>query len=192
MPIVLPPWTAAICDPNKDVVFLLDRSLRFVDCNPAWDEFAQTNGGEHVSRSDVVGRYIFDFIPTVLANFYDRKYQTTWNSNCPTTFNYDCSSPQRIRVFTMTLLGVPEGMLVMNRLQLQESVPCPIPLNGDRVPLYLSDIGMVTVCANCRRTKRIDLPDAWDWLPETLQDQRRQVSHGLCPRCIEHVYGPLV
>ena len=33
---------------SKDVIFMVDAKMRITYCNPAWDEFALANGGEHV------------------------------------------------------------------------------------------------------------------------------------------------
>jgi PAS domain-containing protein len=33
---------------SKNVIFLVDAKMRITYCNPAWDEFALANGGEHV------------------------------------------------------------------------------------------------------------------------------------------------
>jgi hypothetical protein len=93
---------------QQDVIYLLDDELRFVDCNPAWETFAADNGGRGISRQEVRGRLILDFVPDVLRKFYVHKYWFARRAEGQTHFDYDCSSPEKIRLFRMTMMAVDE------------------------------------------------------------------------------------
>ncbi len=184
-----PAWIGEVGDWEHDVIFVLDRELRFVDCNPAWDEFAADNGGVGISRAEIQGRSVLDYVPEVLRTFYVHKYWYAMRAPEASEFDYNCSSPEKIRLFCMTLRGMSDGLLVVNRLRLEEECAITGPLTDAERPLYLSAEGFVTMCANCRKTKRRDDASQWVWIPELLNDHSLTVSHGLCPRCMILVYG---
>jgi hypothetical protein len=53
---------------------------------------------------------------------------------------------------------------------------------------YHNEHGLLTMCANCRRTRRSAGID-WDWVPEFLHSPPGRVSHGLCTVCQEYFFG---
>lgn len=52
---------------------------------------------------------------------------------------------------------------------------------GFSVPLVLAETG--TMCAQCRRTKRLH-DNYWDWVPEFLRNPPARVSCGICRECL--------
>ncbi|HET6936719.1 MAG TPA: hypothetical protein VFI72_17880, partial [Candidatus Angelobacter sp.] len=54
---------------------------------------------------------------------------------------------------------------------------------------YLHPDRTLRMCANCRRTRRVDDPRAWDWVPDYVEHPRANVSHGVCEFCAEYYYG---
>ena len=184
MALGFPSWISNVADWDRDVLYLLDDELRFADCNPAWDKFAADNGGVGISRAEVLGRSVLDYVPDVLRTSYVHKYWYVKHTREPVAFDYDCSSPEKIRLFRMTMSGIEDGLLVVNHLRLEEECRVTGPLTDGARAMYLSPDGFVTMCANCRKTKRRGDPTQWDWIPEFLNDRSLTVSHGLCPRCI--------
>jgi hypothetical protein len=189
MALTFPSWITEAAAWNTDVVYLLDSELRFVDCNPVWDDFAAANGGVGIFRAQIIGKSILDFVPDVLRTLYVQKFWLANRSPGWTEFDYHCSSPEKIRLFRMAMMSVATELLVVNHLLLEEACEVRPPLTETEKEQYVSPEGFVTMCANCRKTKRRDDDVTWDWIPEFLQDQGFQVSHGLCPRCIAHLYG---
>jgi hypothetical protein len=63
------------------------------------------------------------------------------------------------------------------------------PLTAGESSQYISTTGIAIMCANCRKTKRLDGDERWDWVPEMLRRDNFKVSHGLCPRCSGYLYG---
>jgi len=56
---------------------------------------------------------------------------------------------------------------------------------------YVDANGIITNCAHCRCSRRVDSLDQWDFVPEYLQprlESEVQVSHGLCPVCQAYFY----
>ena len=58
--------------------------------------------------------------------------------------------------------------------------------------LYVQPNGFITMCAHCRCSRRVDLPEQWDFVSDYI-DLRGQasliVSHGFCPICHAHFYS---
>jgi len=184
-----PSWILERDDWMIDVMFLLDDELRLVDCNPAWERFAVENGGLRLSRAGVCGRLILDFVPDVLRTFYLHKYWLAKRTADGTYFDYDCSTPDRIRLFRMTMLPLEDLLLITNRQRLDEKCQARPPLTVEESSHYISSTGFVVMCANCRKTRHRESEMHWDWIPEMLSHDRLKVSHGLCPRCKTHLYG---
>jgi hypothetical protein len=189
-----PSWVRIIvANEQDDIVYLLNADLRITECSPAWDRFAEANGGVGISRAEVRGRYIFDCIPDVLVTFYERKFSEALKSPGWSGFDYECSSPEVFRLFHMAMHPVQKsGLLVVNsHLKNQRS---PLPMHDTTLPEsgYVSADGVVTMCANCRRTRREEQAKVWDWVPRFLRENRRKISHGLCPTCVAYFYPEYV
>jgi hypothetical protein len=185
MAIAFPSWMIEAATVwNEDVAFLLDAELRFVDCNPGWDKFASANGARDIWRSDMMGRLVLDFVPDVLRTYYVHKYWFAKRSTGWTEFDFDCNSPEKLRIFSMAIMGVEEGLLVVNHLRVEEDCEPSPPMSDIELSAYISNQGMATMCANCRKTMRRDDASVWTWLPKFLGADNLKVSHGLCPRCV--------
>jgi len=186
------PASPGLLQSKQDVTFLLSSDLRFLECSPSWDSFARGNGGHGISSEEVRGKNILDFVPDVLRKLYEHKYQLVQYSGSSVEFDYHCSSPETIRLFRMFIRPLDGKILVVNRLTLQEECERRPALTLEQRREYVSTSGnFLTMCANCRKARRDKRRDAWDWIPEFLNDSGLQVSHGLCPRCLSLVYGDI-
>jgi hypothetical protein len=188
MAVTFPSWITQAASWNEDVIFLLDRELRFVDCNPEWDRFAERNGGRDLARDQMRGRPVLDYVPDSLRTYYVQKYWFAQRSAEWIPLDYDCSSPDKIRLYRMTMRSAGEGVLVVNHLRLEEACEPRAPLTAAERMLYISHQGIASMCANCRKTRRRDDSGTWDWIAEFLQERELKVSHGLCPRCAQLYY----
>jgi hypothetical protein len=54
--------------------------------------------------------------------------------------------------------------------------------------LYRDANGVIGMCMHCRRTRRSDDPDVWDWVPDFLSAPPDNISHGLCSMCFSYYY----
>jgi len=174
---------------EEDVAFLLDADLRFLECSPAWDLFATANGGRRISRKQILGTCILDFTPDILRKFYQYKYSLARTEDGTIEFDYHCSSPDKIRLFRMFISVFEDNILIVNHLKLEEACDVRPPVTAEERQLYIYAGNFVTMCANCRKVRRADVKDTWVWVPEFLVESELQVSHGLCPRCLELIYG---
>jgi len=189
MSVQIPSWVQELFETDEDVLFFLDADLRFTECNLGWDKFAAANGGVGISRAEVLGRNIFEFIPEVMVRFYQDKYFEALHSTHWIGFDYECSTPDVFRLFHMGLRSIGHsGLLVVNSYLPDQRTPLATPNKALADAAYVSSSGMITMCAHCRRTRRPDDPSTWDWVPRFLRGTGRKVTHGLCPRCTGYLY----
>ena len=53
---------------------------------------------------------------------------------------------------------------------------------------YATDGDVIVQCCHCRRTRRSDGSDVWDWVPAWVASPPPETSHGICPLCLEYFY----
>src|SRR5215472_88061 len=94
---------ATACESDPDVTFALDRELRIIHCNAAWDRFAVENRGTTLLRPAPYGRSVLDVVPERLRNLYATAYRSVWVSRTPWHHHYECSSAETYRFLRMTV-----------------------------------------------------------------------------------------
>jgi len=173
------------------VSYVLDSRYRLIHCNPAWDDFAASNGAPQLSAESVVGLDLFTVIPEVLHGYYREAFsgarsESTWEGS------YECSSPQFFRKYRMRIhwLDTRDLFVVTNPLIFQRSHRNATKPDADR---YIQSNGLVVMCAHCRCSRRADVLDQWDFVPDYLElkgEASLMVSHGFCPICHAYFYPP--
>jgi hypothetical protein len=179
----------SLLDADPAVICTLDKDLRILSCNRAWDDFALANNGAQACRERVAGRPLLDFISGDLCAFYEEGYLRTLTSQESWHHEYECPSPETFRSFRMTASAVPGGLLVVHSRTVEhphETIPCP-PLESD----YRDADGLMVMCSNCRRAQRNGTGE-WDWIPAFVARIPANVSHGLCQPCVACYMSRLV
>jgi len=172
------------------ISYILDSQCRFIYCNPAWDRFAWSNGAPQLTGEAVVGSDLFAAIPDVLRAVYSAAFQEVLHTGLVWEQSYECSSPTVFRMFRMRihLLRPQNWFLVTNTLVLERSHPKVAKPDPNT---FVDSNGLITICAHCRCSMRVDRPDQWDFVPEHLQLRgvsAMKVSHALCPVCRVYFY----
>jgi hypothetical protein len=173
---------------DPSVVYVLDEDLRLAYCNEAWDEFAEHNGGPHLRRVKQIGHPVLDAISEPLKAFYRSAFERSLAERQPWEHWYECSSPECYRGFHMQVmpLQAPARLVVRNSLVVEKAHQ-----RIRRAPLtavYRTAGGIIEMCMHCRKTRRSEGSDIWDWVPEFLATPPDNVSHGLCESCFHHYY----
>lgn len=172
---------------SGDVHCFVDRSLSIRWVNPAWLQFAAANGGEPaISRSWSVGARLLDAIQGPLRDWYGERIARCAAEQQVWQHDYECSSPDELRLFHLTAYPVPSGGVLF-----VHSLVRSAPRAGAAPPLpaaYRDVAGNVTQCGHCRRFRRPTGPERWDWIPEWVARVPPETSHGLCPTCLDHFY----
>jgi len=161
--------------------------------NPAWQRFAEANGGAAVLSRFGLATPVLRGVTGPLHHIYEGAYRRVLAGGEPWEQRYECSSATVFRAFQMRVAplgrGGAAGLLVTNALLVEH----PQPADGSVAPLaeYLDRSGIVHQCSHCRRTRREagDESGRWDWVPALVEQAPRRVSHGLCYLCFGHYDG---
>jgi hypothetical protein len=175
--------TLGACESDPNVTFVLDRELRIIHCNAAWDRFAVENSGTALLRPAPYGRSVLDVVPDRLRSLYATAYRSVWLSRTPWHHHYECSSADIYRFLRMQVhLSSREDLLIVVNTLIEER-----PHGATRQPKIPSSIyhgpgEVVTMCSNCRRTCRSDMV-TWDWVPDYVRNPPKLVAFGICGSC---------
>lgn len=180
----------ATVERSNEVVFLVDPGLRITYCNPAWDKFALANGGEQVVAARVIGTDLMRVIPESLRDLYSGLFQRCAQQHLTFDFDYECSSAEVYRLLHMNILPLNKAgaLAFVNSIRI-EHVHGPERPAVEAADVYVSPQGIVTLCSHCRRTRRREASDIWDWVPPFLNTTEWKVSHGVCPTCLSYFYS---
>jgi len=174
---------------SRTVSYVLDSHFRLIHRNPAWDEFARTNGAPHLCAATIVGLDVFSCIPDVLHNYYREAFaraqgHAVWEGS------YECSSPELFRKYRMRIHALPTGSLFVITNPLIFERPHRNPTKPDATKYVQSD-GLITMCVHCRCSRRVDVSEQWDFVPQYIRlkgDASLMVTHGFCPVCHAYFY----
>jgi hypothetical protein len=181
----------AVLNASPHACYVVSELLDITYCNPAWDRFAREQGGTaSVMTGNIVSRNLMEFIAPDLQGFYRELFSQARAQGRPISHDYECSSASVFRLYHMQIypLQPGNGFVVENSLRVERP--------HDRVPfepnagLYQDRHGIIHSCANCRRTRRVSDLAVWDWVPAYLESRELNISHGVCPMCLEFYYRP--
>jgi hypothetical protein len=172
---------------DPSVTCAIDDGCRFIYCNAQWDAFAAANGAPELTRDSVLGTNFFDVIPAPLKPYYHGVFREARQSDTIVHVDYECSSPDKYRVYQMQLFPLTDtgGFLLVHSLRV-----CLAHRRKSRDPSesrYLTPEGMVKMCCHCRRTRRAG-SETWDWVPSYLNQKSAPITHGMCPICLSYFY----
>lgn len=175
---------------TPDTVVGLWPDLVIACLNPAWLRFAQANGAPADFEGRwTVGRSLLDAIPPLLRAHYADAYASCLRSREPWYDDYECSTPERFRLFRATVfpLGDADGLLVVHSLRVERLHDREVTVPTSLEP-FVSPAGIVVQCVYCRRFESFDEP-RWLWVPAWLNAPPAPVSHGICEPCAGYHFG---
>jgi len=164
-----------------------DLTIAYV--NRAWRTFAVENGTANAAWLDEPrGRSLLYEITPGLWHFFREHFARCLSERRPWEHQYECSSPELKRKFHMKVypLGAAEGLLAVHSLvfespHTESGLP---PIDGR----YRTRDGQVVQCCHCRRVRRADQEETWDWVPLWVKQAPPRTSHGFCPPCFRYYY----
>jgi hypothetical protein len=165
------------------VTYVVDRQDCLIGVNDAWWRFARENGADGLAPSSVVGRLLWELIPSAEPIFEPLLHAVRARGRA-ISVRFRCDAPAVRRLLLMDLVPGPSGQVEFRVTPLQTQQRTPVRLFASDGPRSAAH---VVVCSWCKRVQ-VDL----EWL-EVEQAFGRlrlleevvlpQVSHGLCPRC---------
>jgi hypothetical protein len=186
-------WDKISLDESGDSIVGIGRNLTISYLNSGWFLFAKRNGALTEIQADwSLGRSLLDAISGPLRQYYEDRLLQALDAAQPWHHDYECSSPTEYRRFHSIAYPFPhrQGLLVVHSLTecrpfQQES----LPLEPD-ASAYLDQHGNLHQCGHCRRVKRIQPKEQWDWIPAWIERCPANTSHGLCSLCLDFYYPP--
>ena len=166
------------------VIYATDPELRLIYANPAWDRFAMGNNAPSLLRSGLPREPLLNSIRGPLRNFYGDLFGDAIRKSKPVEHQFVCPSASVQRRLHMRVLPLRDrGLLVMNSVEAEEPIEdsAALPERDE----YLDSNRLISMCSHCRRTLRTDT-GSWEWVPEFVENQPEEVSHGLCSVCLEY------
>lgn len=179
-------------DDLDNVVYGVDAEWRLAYHNPAWERFAQDNGGEpDITLDWGLGRNLLDAIPSELLAFYRKSYTDCRRAGQPWHHDFECSSPSVYRRYQQTVYPLPnlQGLLIVNALVCEH--PHPLAAQATQPftdAVYTDDDAIVHQCCHCRRISNPSVPGRWDWVPVLVEKPSPRTSHTLCAACLDFYY----
>jgi hypothetical protein len=172
---------------EADPCCVLDASLRFVYCNPAWDQFGALNNGTAAVTGAVLHRRpLLEFVPEVIRPFFESRLRSLHDHGCVWYHRYQCCSPDQFRLYELQALNLADtGEILIYHSRILERPHVRIAAPTRTGP---TEEGRVRMCCNCRRVGRWDDPAVWDWIPRYVASPPAGFVSDLCPGCAGY-YG---
>jgi hypothetical protein len=189
-PAKLPDKVPAAVESSPHACFALTESLDICYCNPAWDRFALENGGgADVFAASVLHKPFLRFVDDELRENLQHLFHRARAFGRLQSQDYECSSAQVFRVYRMQVYPLQSGFgfVVNNSLRVVHPHTRAVCQSDDVI--YRCKLGLIHMCANCRRTRRVGDTEIWDWVPDYVEHPRRNTTHTVCSFCREYYYG---
>ncbi len=184
-------------DAHRSCIYGIRSDLTLAYFNAYWSHFALDNKAPEwiVEPQELLGTSILDYCQGPLQSYYETLYRQILHDHRRRTRDYECSSPEVLRFFHMDIRPLPsedvetQGLLIIN----SHSTPVqPARRKNPTAPLspeqYIDEHGYMISCSNCRRFQRRHDSEAWDWIPDYINDPPAPVSHGICSICLDYYY----
>lgn len=160
-----------------------DLTISFL--NPGWLAFAEANGGEPaVSQKWGIGAELLSGVDRSLRSFYEAGFRRCLAEERPWQHEYECSSADEYRWMEMIAYPLPEssGLLIVHSLRLERPHESS-QVSAAQPEAYLDQYGLMHQCSYCRRVRRADRPEVWDWCRKWVEQPWKSTSHGMCESC---------
>ncbi|MDE3153375.1 MAG: hypothetical protein KGL93_14110 [Gemmatimonadota bacterium] len=170
--------------------YVLDKRDRIEWVNDAWRQFAEANGAPSLADG-VIGTELWRYVAgpetqAIYRTLFDRAREGR-EIRVP----YRCDSPTMIRDFELTVSRVGDAGLRCETRVVEERSRPPIVLLDAAAPR--AD-GLIHMCGWCKRVKLqdwVDAEDAVNVLGLFTGGPVPQITHGICPECMERVLAAM-
>lgn len=176
---------------SRDIVFAVDRELRLCGYNAAYARSARRLGGRRWLQRYGIGFPLLEGFTGFYAEHYARVYRRCLVEEMPYAALYGCATPQSFGWYreSVSPLGKGEGLLITHHLL--ESIRRSAAVSFDP-RVHRGEDGLVLQCCHCERIRNNGRKNQWDWLPDLKDGPDMDISHGLCPHCLDTYYGDLL
>lgn len=177
---------------GREIHYRLNDRDEIVFVNEAWDAFASTNAGEHLTATHVLGRPLWEFITDSTTQLLYRDILTRVRGGRPVRFALRCDSPDCRRLMEMHVACGPGGLTEFRVRTGAEEERSPQPLLD---PHRAHSEEFLRVCGWC---KKVDVGGRWAELEEAVpllglfeRPLLPLVTHGICEDCYARMLATL-
>jgi hypothetical protein len=174
-------------------IFALSSDLKLIYFNQAWMDFAKQNNGEPGISSRFALHSSFESgVSGLLKDFYIESFKKAIRELKVWEHEYECSSSGNYRLYHLVAYPLKngEGIIVVNSLQVDRIIDESFrEISTLSIDEYKEPDGMITQCSNCRRTKRINPSDTWDWVPTLVEESWNNINYSICPICYDYYFS---
>ena len=176
---------------SKDVICIVDKELKLMGYNKAWVDFAKSNDGETALTGFPLQTSISKAGDGPVGNYVLQGYDRALRDHKPFEHQYECSSPEKFRVFHQTAYPISgaKGLVITHHLVVEKDHEESEESFASR---FQNSHEILIQCANCRKVRDPQDEKTWLWVPALVKNQLPNVSHGICNPCVDHYYGDLV
>ncbi len=172
---------------SPDTMCIIDPQFRLLAYNQAWVDFARSNDGADVLTTYPLGSSILTAFADAVKPFYTSAYASALRTHAVFAHDYECSSPDRYRLFHQTAYPLTGGTGLLITHHLIEEMGHK-EQSSQFSPRFLDSHGHIIQCCHCRKIQDPSEHLKWIWVPEILRTPPHPISHTLCPRCLDFYY----
>jgi hypothetical protein len=172
---------------NQTLIYEVDKNGVIISIKGPWDQFAKSNDGKPLAKSETIGRNLFDMIHGAgVVHIYRTMQGALFSSPGKTiAFAYRCDAPDMRRFMKMEMKASGKRVVYRSTVEKEEPVSPPIRLDyGRRAEDF------IVMCSFCKDFRYP--PESGRWSPiERVFESAPAVfgiSHGICPSCLEMRY----
>ena len=172
---------------SRDTVYVLDRRFRLRGYNETYRRLGMAEGGKGWMRRHGLGFPVFEGFSGFYADHYRRTYLRCLETGESHGALHGGATPVDYRWYRETVrpLGRRAGLLITHHLL--QTIPVADAARYDPEEHRSAD-GLVLKCCHCSRVRNCRKPGYWEWLPGLETQVDEELSHGLCPRCLNTYY----
>jgi hypothetical protein len=164
----------------------IEDRLIFIDDN--WYAFARANQAPYLADAQILGKSLWDFITgNEVQNLYNLMLKKVRLSGEPVQVLYRCDAPHLRRFLQLKMMSADQGAVRFHNWLVREEVRPPVQL-FDVLPKRSQEF--VTVCSWCKQIKLaeaewVEVEEAVERLGLFESAELPQLSHGICPGCLQ-------
>lgn len=176
---------------SRDTVLAVDKELILRGYNAAYVRSARRLGGRRWLQRYGLGFRLLEGFTGFYAEHYERIYSRCVMEELPYAAVHGCATPKFFGWYreSVSVLGKGDGLLITHRL-LELTRRSAAAVFDEK--LHRGEDGLVLQCCHCERIRNYGGKNRWEWLPELPKELGLEVSHGLCPHCLDTYYGDLL
>ncbi len=171
------------------ITYHINAEQRIVFLNDDWYSFAEKNKASYLTSDTVVNKPILQFITDESCrHLYQMLIKRCREKRKALRLPFRCDSPDRRRFMTMEIIPIEKGGIAFKSCVVKEESRGPVDLldvDTDRSAEF------VNICSWCKKV-RVDgnnwreVEDAIDQMGLFGAVALPQLSHGMCPMCLEN------